>query len=129
MEVFETFIYYKPLRILATMRQLSEFGAPGKTLGIKLLLLALLLAQAGTLAGFVIFGASKEPENHMRLLIRALLLFAICSTVPYFVAWSNPGTSGELAFYILFGLAVALVAVFQATRKFLGVDPSSRVSR
>jgi len=113
MEVFETFFYYKPLRILATMRQLAEFGAPGKTLGIKLLLLALPLAQGAALVAFVVFGASGEPENHLRLLIGALLLFSIWCVVPYFVAWSKPHTSAELLFYIVSGLAVALIAAFE----------------
>ena len=125
MEVFETFSYYKPLLIVTTIKSLSGFGAPGKTLGIKLLLLALALAQAGALAAFVVFGASGEPKNHMRLLIGALLLFSIWAIVPYFVAWSVPPTSAELAFYIFSGLAVALIAAFGAIRKSSRVRPES----
>ena len=128
MEVFETFIYYKPLRILSSMRTLIEFGAPGKTPGIKLLLLALALAQGSGLAAFVVFGASGEPEDHMRLLIRALLLFAICDNAPYFVARADPRTAAELLFYIVSGLAVALIAVFETARRSPRADPSGRAS-
>jgi len=119
MEVFETFFYYKPLRILTSIWRLSGFGAPGKTLGIKLLLLALPLAQASALVAFVVFGASGEPKNHLRLLIRVLLLFSIFAIAPLLVAWSNPPTSAELLFYIVSGLAMALIAGFEATRRSL----------
>ena len=128
MEVFETLVYYKPLRILSSMRTLIEFGAPGKTPGIKLLLLALALAQASALAAFVVFGASGEPKDHMRLLIRALLLFAICDNAPYFVARAEPRTAAELLFYIVAGLAVALIAVFEATRRSPRANPNGRAS-
>ena len=117
MEVFETFFYYKPLRILTSLRRLSGLGAPGKTLGIKLLLLTLPLAQTSALVAFVVFGTSGAPENHTRLLIRALLLFSIFAIVPYLVAWSNPPSSAELVFYIISGLAAALTAVFEAFRR------------
>ena len=116
MEVFETFLYYKPLRILRSMRRLAGFGAAGKTLGIKSLLLAMPLAQASALVAFVVFGASGEPENHLRPLFRALLLFSIFAIAPLLVAWSNPPTSAELLFYIISGLAVALIAVFETIR-------------
>ena len=126
MEVFETFFYYKPLLIVTTIKSLISFGAPGKTLGIKLLLLAMPLAQAAALAVFVGFGASGKPENHMRLLTRALLLFSIWNIVPYVVAWSAPHTSAELLFYVVSGLAVALIAVLEAVRRSLRADPSRR---
>ena len=121
-QIFETLFYYKPIHILTTMRRLMGFGAPGKTLGIKLLLiaLALALAQAAALVAFVAFGASGAPENHMRLLIRAMLLFLIFAIAPLLVAWSNPFTSAELVFYIFSGLAVALIAIFDAIRRSLG---------
>ncbi len=123
MEVFETFFYYKPILILTSTSYLIGFGAPGKTFGIKLLLLALPLAQAAALVAFVVFGASGEPENRLRLLIRALLLFSIWSIVPYFVAWSKPHTSAELVFYVVSGLATALIAVFETIRRSLRADP------
>ena len=123
MQVLEAFFYYKPIRILTTVRDLIRFGAPGKTLGIKLLLLVLGLAQASALAGFVAFGASGEPENHMRLLTGALLLFSIFNMVTYFAAWCTPISAAELAFYIVAGLAVALVALFEAIRRSVGADP------
>ena len=125
-QVFETFFYYKPILILTTARDLIRFGAPGKTLGIKLLLLALALAQASALAGFVVFGASGEPENRMRLLAGALLLFSIFNMVPYFVAWSTPISAAELAFYIVAGLAVALITAFQAVRRNQRADAGGR---
>jgi len=127
-QVFETFIYYKPILILTTARDLIRFGAPGKTLGIKSLLLALALAQASALAGFVVFGASGEPENRLRLLAGALLLFSIFNMVPYFVAWCTPISAAEVAFYIVSDLAVALIAVFEAIRRPPKVDASGRAS-
>ena len=119
-QVLETFFYYKPMDMLASLRYLIDFGAPGKTHGIKLLLLALALAQASALAACVVFGVSGEPRNHTRLLTGALMLFALWSIVPYFVAWSTPHTSAELLFYIVSGLAVALIAAFEAVRRSLG---------
>ena len=118
-QVFEAFFYYKPANMLASLRYLIGFGAPGKTLGLKSLLLVLALAQASALAACVVFGASGEPGNHLRLLSGALMLFALWSIVPYFVAWSTPHTSAELLFYIFSGLAVALIAAFEASRRSL----------
>jgi hypothetical protein len=107
-EVWETFIYYKPILILTSIRKLLVFRLPAETFGIKSLLVVLLLAQAGTLAAFV--GACRPglSEDGTRRLTGALLLFSAWSLSPLLVARSVPFTTADLLFYIFAGPGLAL---------------------
>ena len=117
-EVWETFVYYKPMLIFRSLRRLLNFYLPGKTLGIQSLLLALLLAQAGTLAAFIGSGMPGSSEDRTRLLAGALLLFSVCSLGPLLVAWSNLHTSADLLFYFFAGLGLALAVVIKRIPQF-----------
>ena len=117
-EVWETFVYYKPMLIFRSLRRLLNFYLPGKTLGIQSLLLALLLAQAGTLAAFIGSGMPGSSEDRTRRMTGPLLLFSACSLAPLLVARGNPFTSADLLFYFFAGLGLALAAVIKRIPQF-----------
>jgi hypothetical protein len=115
-DVFKTFFYYKPRVILPTLRlvlrtKISVF--PPLTIG-------LLVAALGNMFVCLVGPACVLASERRRMIVAVALLFTASTIPPYLVAWANPGTIADLAFYSVFGAGLALGALSLGVRTLFG---------
>lgn len=112
-EVLETFVYYKPIMILSTMRDLISIDFARNCLATMLLL----LMQVLNLILFVVCGAGGSPRSRTRLLAGPIVMLSVFALLPMIVAWSNGFTSADPLFYFFFGLGLVLAAAIDGIGK------------
>jgi hypothetical protein len=106
-EVLKTFVYYKPRLILSSL---------GLVLRTKMsvfppLVIGLLVAALGNMFVCLIGPAGVLASGRRRILVAGTLLFTASTIPPYLVAWANPHTIADLAFFSVFGVGLALGAL------------------
>jgi hypothetical protein len=127
-EVLDTFIYYKPQRIVKSISKSMRFNfggdqsraknpagapvAPYPPLAIGVLLVSLAVA-------LVHFGIGAVSMAELSRIVAVTLLLAAFTFPTYFAAWAYPPTSADLLLYCLFGLGLAAGAMLVAARSAL----------
>jgi hypothetical protein len=106
-EVLKTFFYYKPRLIpwalgLVLRTNMSVFPP---------LAIGLLVAALGNLLVCLVGPAGELAAERRRLIVAGTLLFTASTIPPYLVAWANPGTIADLAFFSVFWAGLALGAL------------------
>jgi hypothetical protein len=114
-EVLKTFFYYKPSLILPTL---------GLVLRTKMsvfppLAISLLVAALGNMFVCLVGPAGVLASGRRRVIVAGTLLFTASTIPPYLVAWANPGTVADLAFFSIFGAGLALGALCLGIRAVL----------
>jgi hypothetical protein len=103
-EVLRTFFYYKPRLIpwaLGLVLRTNMNVFPPLSIG-------LLVAALGNLLVCLVGPAGELAPERRRVIVVATLLFTASTIPPYLVAWANPGTVADLAFYSVFCAGLAL---------------------
>jgi hypothetical protein len=124
-DVLETFIYYKPQRIIASISRSMTFNfggdqsrardpagppvVPYPPLAIGLLFVSLAVA-------LVHFGVGVVSTAELSRIVRVTLLLAAFTLPSYFAAWASPPTAADLLLYCLFGLGLAAAVMLVAAR-------------
>jgi hypothetical protein len=103
-ETLKTFLYYKPLMVINTIRETFKFQFQFKLGG------AMLIAQLIVLMGFSMLGVIEGEWRTTRITIGLLVLAAVCSCSLYVAAWGNIFTMSELLFYV-YALIGAIIVV------------------
>jgi hypothetical protein len=127
-EVLNTYIYYKPRRIVLSIRRSISFNfngdqsrardpagpqvVPYPPLGIGLLLASLAVA-------LVHFGIGAVSTAELPRVAGVTLLLAAFTLPTYVAVWASPPVSADLLFYYLFGLGLAAGAMLVAARSVL----------
>ena len=127
-EVLKTFIYYKPLYIVSSIRRSMRFNLAGDQsrardpagprvvpyppLAIGLLFVSLAVA-------LVHFGIGAVSTAELSRVVGVTLLLVAFTLPTYFAVWASPPTAGDLLFYCLFGLGLAAGAMLVAVRSAL----------
>ncbi len=114
-EVLKTLFYYKPRLILPTL---------GLVLRTKMsvfppLAIGLLVAALGNMLVCLVGPAGELAAERRRLIVAGTLLFTASTIPPYLVAWANPGTIADLAFFSVFCAGLALGALCLGIRAAL----------
>ncbi len=127
-DVLETFIYYKPKRIVTSIARSMRFNfggdqsrarnpagapvVPYPPLAIGLLLVSLAVA-------LVHFGFGAVSTAELSRTVGVTLLLSAFTLPTYLAAWAYPPTSADLLLYCLFGLGLAAGAMLVAARSAL----------
>ena len=114
-EVLETFFYYKPRlipRALGLVLRTNMSVFPPLAIG-------LLVAALGNLLVCLAGPAGEVAAERRRLIVAGTLLFTASTIPPYLVAWANPGTIADLAFFSVFCAGLALGALCLGIRAAL----------
>ena len=127
-EVLKTFIYYKPLLIVASLSKSMKFNfggdqsrarnpagppvVPYPPLAIGLLLVSLAVA-------LVHFGIGAASTVELSRIVGVTFLLAAFTLPTYFAVWAKPPTAADLLLYCLFGLGLAAGAMLVAARSAL----------
>jgi hypothetical protein len=122
-ETLKTFVYYKPQYILWSIGVSADL----KLAGTQPVLIALLIAALGNLLAFELVPSPLSSLNSHRLIAGAVALFASFSMSALIAAWANPSTSGDLAFYCIFGLGLAGTALIHKIRDLI-LPPQASLS-
>jgi hypothetical protein len=117
-EVLITFLYYKPVYILRSMGQsltfdFSTYSATN---------IGLLIAALGVLLAALIV----QPPAPFRRLAWVTILCAGCAIPPLIAVWAFPYTSGDLVFFCLFLVGLALSWLLQRPQRGLLASILSR---
>jgi hypothetical protein len=123
--VLETFIYYKPQRIVSSIRRSIRFNfggdqslardpaGPGVVsyppLAIGLLFVSLAVA-------LVHFGIGAVSTAELSRVVGVTLLLAAFTLPTYFAVWASPPTAADLLLYCLFGVGLAAGVMLVAVR-------------
>ena len=105
-EVLITFLYYKPAYILWSIRQSLTFNfSTYSAIDVGLLIAALGVLLAALIA---------QPLSPLQRLVWVTILCAGCAIPPLIAVWAFPHTSGDLTFFCLFLVGLALARLLQA---------------
>src|SRR3984957_1689688 len=124
-DVFKTFIYYKPLHIVAAMRKSMRFNFSGDQsrardpAGPRLIPyppLAIGLLFVSLAVALVHFGIGAVSTAELSRVVGVTLLLVAFTLPTYVAVWASPPTAGDLLFYCLFGLGLAVGAMLVAVR-------------
>jgi len=126
--VLKTFIYYKPQHIVSSIRRSMRFNLAGDQsrardpagprvvpyppLAIGLLFVSLAVA-------LVHFGIGAVSTAEQSRVVGVTLLLAAFTLPTYFAVWASPPTAGDLLFYCIFGLGLAVGAMLVVARAAL----------
>jgi hypothetical protein len=127
-EVLKTFIYYKPQRMVTSIRRSMRFNfggdqslarhpagppvVPYPPLAIGLLFVSLAVA-------LVHFGIGAVSTSELSRIVGVTLLLMAFTLPTYFAVWAGPPVSADLLFYCLVGLGLAAGAMLVAVRSTL----------
>jgi hypothetical protein len=127
-EVLNTFIYYKPLRIVGSISRsmMFNFGGdqsrardpagppvvPYPPLAIGLLFVSLAVA-------LVHFGIGTVSTAELTRIVGVTVLLAAFTLPTYLAVWASPPVSADLLLYCLFGLGLAAGVMLVAARSAL----------
>ena len=127
-DVLNTFIYYKPIRIVRSISRSMRFNfsgdqsrarnpagppvVPYPPLAIGLLFVSLAVA-------LVHFGIGAVSTAELSRIVGVTLLLVAFTLPTYFAVWAVPPVSGDLLLYCLFGLGLAAGALLVAARSAL----------
>jgi hypothetical protein len=114
-EVLKTFFYYKPRLIVPTLNVVLQT----KMSVFPSLSIGLLVAALGNLLVCLVGPAGELAAERRRLIVAGTLLFTASTIPPYLVAWANPGTIADLAFFSIFCAGLALGALCFGIREVL----------
>jgi hypothetical protein len=127
-DVLKTFIYYKPLHIVASMRKSMRFNFggdqsrardPAEPRLIPYPPLAIGLLFVSLAVTLVHFGIGAVSTAELSRVGGVTLLLAAFTLPTYFAVWASPPTAGDLLFYCLFGLGLTVGAMLVAARSAL----------
>ena len=127
-DVLNTFIYYKPKRIVTSISASMIFNFGGDQSRARLPAgagvvpyppLAIALLFASLAVALVHFGIGAVSTAELSRIVGVTLLLAAFTLPTYFAAWANPATSADLLLYCLFGLGLAVGAMLVAARSAL----------
>jgi hypothetical protein len=127
-EVLKTFIYYKPQRIVTSIRKSLSFNfggdqsrardpagppvVPYPPLAIGLLFVSLAVA-------LVHFGIGAVSTAELSRIVGVTLFLAALTLPTYFAVWASPAVAADLLLYCLFGLGLAAGVMLVAVRSAL----------
>jgi hypothetical protein len=117
-ETLETFVYYKPLAVIVSIKSSLQFDFSGD----PPLSIALLLASLG-IALFATVSATETVQE-----MGVVLLATLFTTTAYLAAYANPGTTSDLLLYLLIVVGLALGAVVKYLKRSIS-SPANRVGR
>jgi hypothetical protein len=108
-QALQLYLYYKPIRILHTLRAALDWQF--ERVPPSILLLAVF--QLALFLWFVVASAVKVPFSAAKTL-GVLALFFLFSIAPPLVAWASLWTSADLIFYMYAAFALAFAFLVQA---------------
>jgi hypothetical protein len=116
-ESIATFLYYKPIMIIDTLRALVRLDPE-----MGLIRKVVLIVQAFLLVGFALLGFAWRPAGRLAVMAGTIALVGAGTFGLYLAAWSTILTSSDLVCYLfmLIGLAaVAAIAAVHAAGNFV----------
>jgi len=114
-EALKTFFYYKPRLILSTLDVVLQT----KMSVFPPLAIALLVAALGNMFVCLVGPAGVLASGRRHIILAGTLLFTASTIPPYLVAWADPGTIAELAFFSIFSAGLAMGALCLGIRAVL----------
>ena len=124
-QTIKAFVYYKPLLLFKSIGENLEFRFAQALPGLLWLL-------AASLCNFLAFALIASPvvlSRDMKIVAGATAALAVFITIPYFIVWALPHTSGDLLLYFIFALGLAAFAAVKALYGLLFAPAPAEASR